>query len=145
MKYSIIWLIVGVILTLSELIVPGGVVIFVGISSICVYLLLYFGFITSFTTSLIIWFILSIFLLFTLRSFFMKYFEGDTTIHNTNELEDMLGASATVLENIENGKGRIIFRGTTWQAICDIDLPKGSDVIIKDLKNNIFTVIKKEN
>ena len=80
MEAQKVWLVISLVLIFLEFIIPGGVVVFLGLSALLVYGLLCFGVIEGLFLSLIIWFISSIVMLLVLRSFFMKYFEGSSRV-----------------------------------------------------------------
>jgi membrane protein implicated in regulation of membrane protease activity len=141
MKIWLIWILGGLILSLLELIVPGGIIVFVGVAGIIVGLLIKFGFITSLVTSFIVWFILSIVFMFVLRSFFMKYFEGETFIENTSEDEDAKGAIVEVVETIFPYKeGRIKFRGSSWKARSEKEIKEGDKGVITGRDESVWIV-----
>ncbi|PCH45309.1 MAG: hypothetical protein COC23_08100 [Hyphomicrobiales bacterium] len=67
-------MIFGVILIFLEVVVPGGIIVFLGLSAGLISALVYFEIVTSIVTAITIWFIVSLFFMLGLRSFFMKYF-----------------------------------------------------------------------
>lgn len=138
-----IWLIAGLVMMILELIVPGGVVVFLGVSAIIVGAGLYFKIISTVTMSFIVWFMTSIFMMLVLRSFFMKYFEGDSKVHNVDENADFKGSIVLVVEEISPYKeGRVRFRDTTWIARSDDELARGEEAIIVEIDENSIVVEK---
>lgn len=115
------WLIFGGILMLAELIIPGGVVVFLGLAGVLVAAALGIGLITSWVNALTAFFVLSLALVLGLRAFFMKYAGGDFSRGNVVEILDDIGEEVAVLKAIGPGqeKGKIDFRGTHWQALGD--------------------------
>ena len=145
MEQAYIWLICSVILIILEAVIPGGVIIFLGISGLVVFGLLKAGFVDSVYMRFIIWFIASIVMLLGLRSFFMKYFEGKTRVQNTDEDIDAYGQNATVIESINPSQnGRIYFRGTSWSAKSEVSIDKDETVIVIGRDSNTW-VVKKIN
>ena len=141
MKMYLAWVILGAILITAETIVPGGIVVFLGTSAVIVGLLVYFGVITNVVTAFITWFIISIISMLFLRSLFMKYFEGETSIDNVNEDEDILGKIVEVSELIEPHKeGRIRFGDSTWIARSDDTLTTDDKAVITGRDGNKFIV-----
>lgn len=123
-----IWLIAGIVLMLGELILPGLVVIFLGLGAMLVALLRYIGIITSDITSFTAWFILSLLLILLLRWVFLRIFPPDSYYTATKEDEDATGTTVEVTNTINshNTEGRIRFRGSTWPAICQNgEIPSG--------------------
>lgn len=136
-----IWGALGLALIIAETIVPGGVVIFLGISALLVALATYLEWIDSVPVAITCWFILSLFNLLLVRNFFMKYFEGDTTIHNTDEDQDDIGKVVEVVEEIFPYKeGRIRYRDAGWIAQSSEELKAGDKAIIINRKGSKYVV-----
>ncbi len=116
-----VWLGFGAFLMVAELIIPGGVVVFLGLAGVIIAGALGLGIITSWVNALTAFFVLSLGLILFLRAFFMKYAGGDFSRGNVVEILDDVGEHAPVIEAIGPGqeKGKIDFRGTQWQALSD--------------------------
>jgi membrane protein implicated in regulation of membrane protease activity len=138
----ITWIIVGIVLILAELIVPGLVLVFLGVGALAVALLIWLGVIDSWVAALTAWFISSLLLLLVLRSFFQRLMPGDASRQSTDEDLDAFGSVVDVVETITPEKhGRIHFRGTTWQAACYEDtIEAGSKARIVFRDNLIWVV-----
>lgn len=139
----IVWLIFGGILVLAELIIPGGVIVFLGLAAIVVAVLVGIGLVTSWMTALTLFFILSLVLVISLRAFFMKYAGGDFSRGNIIEILDDVGEEAPVVEAIGPGQesGKINFRGTHWRALGDgSHIPVGEKVQIVGRDNVSYIV-----
>lgn len=127
-----IWITIGTVMMLLELILPGGVIVFLGLASISIGGLVYFGHIDTIIMALIAWFITSLAYIFILRAFFIKYFEGDSIIQNVDEDEEVIGTYVEVIESVfPHKEGRVRFRGSTWGALSEDKITKGSRAIIK--------------
>lgn len=145
MDAGLIWLIVGAVLILSEVIIPGGIVIFLGLSAVLVAGLVKLGVITDMITAFLTWFICSIFAMFVLRSFFMKYFEGDSRVQGVDEDADVIGSPVEVIEDISSKKnGRIKFHETTWPAKSNELLTAGTSAFIAGRDGNTYIVRREE-
>lgn len=141
MDVWLIWLISGVVMILLEFIIPGGIIVFLGIAASIVAGGIFAGWIDSLTNALLTWFITSLFLMIFLRSIFIKYFEGDTSIQNVDEDIDLKGSLVTVVEEVLPHKsGRVKFRDTTWQARSDEEFAEGSSAIIADRDGNVLII-----
>jgi inner membrane protein len=141
MEEAIIWLVTSVVLMLLEIVIPGGVVIFLGIAAGIVAASVGLGLVDTIWHSLILWFISSVVLLLGLRSFFMRYFEGDSTVQNVSEEDDYLSSVVEVVEEIHPYReGRVSFRGVTWQARSEENLPLGSSAVIRGRDGNTWIV-----
>ncbi len=127
-----IWMTIGVVMMLLELILPGGVIVFLGLASVSVGSLVYLGYINTIIMALIAWFIISLAYIFILRAFFIKYFEGDSVVQNVDEDEDVIGSFVEVIEDILPYKeGRVRFRDSTWGARSEEELSKGKKAVIE--------------
>ena len=139
------WFIAGVLLVLAELIIPGGIVVFLGLGCLIVALAAYFGLVGTWMGACTLFFISSIAMILLLRQFAVKFVEGDSSQGNTDELLDDLGELAVVVETIGPGnkQGRIAFRGTQWQALGDgSELPIDAQVQIVSRENVNYIVEK---
>lgn len=113
------WMIFGLLLMGAELILPGAIVVFLGLAALFVSACLYFGLISGWVSSLTMWFISSLVLILALRNVAQKFVQGDVALQNTDEDLDAFGAEAKVIEDIRPGMaGRIDFRGSSWKATC---------------------------
>lgn len=127
MPIWLVWVISGIALMFLEFLIPGGIVSFAGIAAMIVGASIFYGFIDTVLMSFAMWFITSILLLILLRSFFMKYFEGDISVQNIDEDFQNIGTTVLVIESILPDKaGRIQFQGTTWRALSDESIKEGS-------------------
>lgn len=111
------WLVLGFVLILSELLLPGGIAFFVGLGALFVGLLYFLGAISSPLTGFTIWFILSITFLFTLKGFVDRFLPNTESKANTDEDIDAFGTEVEVTADIDyENAGRIEFQGTGWPA-----------------------------
>ena len=122
------WIVVGAVLLVLELIVPGMVLVFLGAGALLVALLVWLGLIQTWVASITTWFIASLVLLLVLRGFFQRFMSGEAEAQSTDEDFAAYGEVVDVVEAIGPDKeGRIRYRGTTWQATCyDHTLEAGS-------------------
>ena len=103
---------------MSEIFVPGGIVIFLGSSGVAVAGLRALGFIESLPLSFAAWFGLSLASIVGLRGVVKRFFPSERLFQATDEDIDAFGAvveAATAVDGSSDG-GRIRFRGTTWAA-----------------------------
>ncbi|WP_440875289.1 NfeD family protein [Thalassotalea sp. PLHSN55] len=128
-----IWLTLGIILMCAELIIPGGIVVFIGLGAVLTGVLWFLGITTTWTSALVFFFIATMVLVMAFRGVSQKLVGGDSHIANTDENLDIYGKTAQVLETIGPGEhvGRIEFQGTQWPALGDgQEIPSGSEVTI---------------
>lgn len=141
------WLIAGLLLILAELIIPGGIVVFLGLGCLVVALAVHFGLVTTWMGACTLFFIASLAMILLLRQFAVKFVEGDSSRGNTDELLDDVGEIAIVVDSIGPGnkQGRILFRGTQWPALGDgSELQVDAQVQIVSRQNVSYIVEKCE-
>ncbi len=86
-------------------------------------------------------FVITLFFLIVVRTFFLRFFKGDETIHNVDENKDAVGSIVRVEEEIHPYKeGRVHYGGTTWQARSDDTLFRNSNAIIIGFDGNTILV-----
>jgi membrane protein implicated in regulation of membrane protease activity len=137
------WIIAALVLMAAEFIVPGGIIFFLGGGCLIVAGALWLGLVTTWVSVLTLFFITSLVLILTLRSFFTQFAGGDYSQANTDEIVDDLGEIAVVLESIGPGEsvGAITFRGTTWRALGNgQEIDKGAQVKIVARDNITYIV-----
>ncbi len=138
------WVILAIALSLAEIIIPGGILLNLGIASILVAIGIKFAILDTWSMVLTVWFIIATFLLFFLNYFTNKFFGGEQHIDNVDEELDIFGKEVLVIDNIGPGKhiGRVKFQGTTWTALGDgSEITAGSHAKII-CKDNISLVVE---
>ena len=140
-----IWALCGVILMVLELVIPGGIVIFLGGACLITAASLQFGFIEGTVQALTLWFITSIILLISFRQVVQKLVGGETTKANTDEVLDVYGKTAIVTETIGPGEkpGRVQFQETSWQAIADGQQIQSGETVTVICQDNISLLVEK--
>jgi regulator of protease activity HflC (stomatin/prohibitin superfamily) len=116
----LIWFIIGIVLAFLELFLPGFVIIFMGVGCLVV------------AGALLIWTLtvpqqIALFIAATLlsiiflRKWFMKIFHGFSSGHPEIHFDDFpKGEHVRVVKRISpQASGRIMFRGTLWDAVSD--------------------------
>ncbi len=143
MRPSLIWLILGFVLFVFEFANPGFIIFFFGIGA-WIVAIVSFSTDISLNMQLIIFLISSIILILSLRKWVKNIFIGRVTSKRIKDekSEEFIGKNAIVSQQITpNLKGRVEFRGTTWNAESDENIPKGSSVEIIG-KDNITLKVK---
>jgi membrane protein implicated in regulation of membrane protease activity len=138
-----VWLVAGIVLILAELIIPGGIVVFLGLAALIVAGAVSFGFVMTWMNALTLFFVTSLALVITLRAFFMRYAGGDFSRGNIVEILDDLGQRVPVIKTIGPGqhRGLIDYNGTRWKALGDGQkIEAGSEVQIVGLSNVTYIV-----
>ncbi|WP_066379275.1 MULTISPECIES: NfeD family protein [unclassified Anabaena] len=108
---TLIWLVAGSALCLTELFLPSAFIAFMmGISALIVALLSQFG-VTSLWLQVIAWLLLSTLLVLFSRRFLQPR-------RRKSKIQDAI--IAETLTEIPAGKtGRILYEGNSWRALCD--------------------------
>ena len=112
-----LWLSSGIFLTAIEFLVPGLVMVFVGLGSLTVALGMHLGYIDGIIPQFITFFISSTFYLLTLRFLVLRFVPTDSRKDNIDEDEVVIGSIVELVVDIEPGElGRIEHSGSSWQA-----------------------------
>jgi membrane protein implicated in regulation of membrane protease activity len=111
--FTLIWLVVGIVLCLMELLLPTAFVEFMmGISAFAVALLSYLG-LSSLWLQVILWLLLS-----TVLVVFSRRFLQPPT--RRSKISDAV-IGETLTEILPGQAGRVLYEGNSWRARCDDD------------------------
>jgi membrane protein implicated in regulation of membrane protease activity len=137
---ELVWFIIGLLLFLLELVLPGFVIFFFGVGAWLTALLCL---ITnpSVNIQIIFFAITSVLALLALRKMIQKRFfyrdEGRSEVVE----DEFTGKEAKALADFEPGtQGKVEFKGTTWKAESEVPVREGQIVIIRhknDFKLNV--------
>ena len=126
------WLVLGLALMAAEIITPGFVLFFFGLSALTVGGVVFF--IRPEQGALwpaILFAVLSVVYLLALRRIFKRSFSGRTE-NGKQAFDDFAGQMATVTQAIaENAPGKVEFRGAAWTAAADMPIAAGTRVRIE--------------
>jgi membrane protein implicated in regulation of membrane protease activity len=129
----VIWFLVGLVLLLLELVLPGLIIVFFGIGAwiVAIAVLIFPG--LSLTAQFWIFGIASVLGLILLRKFLKdRFFKQDDKKEGSLD-DEFIGKKATAETDLVAGKpGKVSFKGTQWSAISDCDVEKGQFVKIVD-------------
>jgi membrane protein implicated in regulation of membrane protease activity len=118
------WAVLGLLLIFAELLVPGLILVFLGLGAWVTGVALALGWIQGLTATLTIFFMSSVVFVLGLRSLVSRFLPSERIVSETDEAKLALHQSVEVIEAIPRaGRGRISFRGTTWLA----RFPEGSE------------------
>jgi membrane protein implicated in regulation of membrane protease activity len=141
----LIWLGLGVLLILMELVMPGAVLGFIGAAALLTGGLIHFGHISGPANILLTFFIASIAFVLVLRTGLLKLYPSESRVDNTDELVDAMGQIVLVQDAITpSRRGRIQYSGTSWPAQADVELVAGESVVITGRDGNCFIVKPQE-
>jgi len=140
-----LWLGSGIFLMAIEFLVPGLVMVFVGLGSLTVVFGMHFGYIDGILQQFITFFISSIIYLLTLRFLVLRFFTSVTRKENIDEDEEVMGSIVEIVADINSGEfGRVEHSGSSWQARAEGDqtILKGEQVKIIG-RDNITWIVQK--
>jgi membrane protein implicated in regulation of membrane protease activity len=127
---ELLWFLIGLVLFLMELVVPGFVIFFFGVGA-WVTALICLIFHPGTNLQIIIFAITSVASLIALRRMIQKkFFYGGTD--EAKEVEDeFTGKEGLALTDFGPGrKGKVEFKGTTWSATSGKEIKEGQQVTI---------------
>lgn len=136
------WIVLGLVLVVSEIFAPLFIVLWFGLSAIIVGLI-DLGFTTSFMTELFLWIILSILFL----ALWLLFFK-DKTITKSGQSDFKLNTRGVVSQKIDlSQKGKVRFDAPVlgsreWQAIADEIIEVGVPVHIVEVSGQLLKVQK---
>lgn len=138
-----IWLAMGVILVLLELVIPGLIIIFFGAGALITAATTWIG-LTETLTSQVLTFTGSSIALLLLVRFLLKKLKQNKSEDTTN-LNIELGKMVDVIEMIEPNKtgGKVRYQGADWNARCNGTAVPGDSVRITGCDN--LTLIVEKN
>ena len=136
---EMIWFIVGLLLFLAELVVPGFVIFFFGVGA-WVTALVCLVFHPGIDLQILIFAFTSFLSLIALRRLIQKkFFYGKDSTAAAVE-DEFTGKEAVALTSFGPGeKGKVEFKGTTWSAESDTAIKEGQRVMI--LEKESFNLI----
>ncbi|MBL4579243.1 MAG: NfeD family protein [SAR324 cluster bacterium] len=140
-----IWLGSGIFLMAIEFLVPGLVMVFVGLGALTVALGMQLGYIDEIPQQFTTFFISSIIYLLTLRFLVLRFVPSVTRKENIDEDEEVMGSIVEIVAEITSGEfGRVEHSGSSWQARAEGDqtILKGEQVKIIG-RENITWIVQK--
>lgn len=143
-KPELVWFIIGLVLFLLELVLPGFVIFFFGVGAWITALLCLIAN-PGINLQAIVFGVTSILSLLLLRRMIQKRFFY-TREELSREVEDeFTGREAVAITDIEPGDtGKVEFKGTSWKAESAESIVSGQTVIIKSKENfKLFVEPKK--
>ena len=141
----ILWLSVGIILIISEILIPGLIMVFLGMGALTVSLMIFLGFVDNQIQQGITFILSSFFYLLTLRFFAIRFIKTDVRREIIDEDEIVIGTVVDVTSDIKVGKiGRINHSGSSWKAYTkeNNSILIGEKAIITG-RENITWIVKK--
>src|SRR5690606_28002996 len=104
----------------------------------------HYGLTPAWHQQLLLWFVLSLSMVFSIRGFFQRLLPGETERGSTDEDADVFGKVVLVTQpcgTTTSSAGRIRLHGVEWDAVCAArPLPAGSSAVIRGRDNLIWLV-----
>ncbi|MBN2546682.1 MAG: NfeD family protein [Spirochaetes bacterium] len=146
---EVIWLILGVVLLISEIFIPGLVISFFSAGALITALLTWLGITKSLQMQLLVFSVSSVVMLTVFHLFIKKYLiKENKNKKNTFNINLELGKIVPVVELIEPDgvSGKVRYQGTIWSARSNEKTAPGETVRIIGCDNLTLIVekIKKE-
>ena len=139
---SWMWMYIGAFLMLAELLAPGFVIFFFGLSAATVGLCRFaFGESFSFTWQLAAFSFFSVVYLAVLRRWIKSVFSGGSTKSADDFSNEYIGRTGKVVADINPPlEGRVEIGDSQWTASADIAIAAGSTVKVTAQSNLTFKV-----
>lgn len=125
-----LWLYLGAFLMLAEIVSPGFVIFFFGLSAATVGICRFaVGDAFTLTWQLAAFSAFTIVYLFTLRRLMKRLFTGETSASSVDFNRESVGRIARTVAAIRPPlPGRILLGDAEWEAVADAEIPEGADV-----------------
>jgi membrane protein implicated in regulation of membrane protease activity len=146
---ALAWVVIGILIILTELLVTGVVAVFFGIGAIVTGIAIALGLPGTGATPFVLFSGVSISSLVLLRRRFSSWFKGGATGDGTGGVgDDFIGRDAQVTRgfgSLDQGRGEVDFRGASWAARSDHQLAEGAFVVITGRDNLTLIVAPQES
>ncbi len=142
----LIWFLAGLVLIISEFMIPGVILVFFGAGAWVTALCTQLGITPNTSSQLLLFAAASVLLLVFLRRRFRDGFLGKVNESGitTDNIDDEVGGKVIVQDDLVPGeKGHVEFKGATWQALSEVPLAAGATAIIV-AHEGITLIIKPE-
>lgn len=138
---ELFWFILGLVLFLAELIIPGFFIFFFGLGAWVAALVCLIGE-PGTNLQIVIFALTSVISLITLRRIIQKKFFYSKGTESADVEDEFTGKEALATSDFgPDTKGKVEFKGTTWKAESKSEIKEGQPVIIIEKEN--FTLFVK--
>ena len=130
-KPELVWFLIGLVLFLLELVLPGFVIFFFGVGAWITALLCLIAN-PGINLQVIVFAVTSVLSLLLLRKMIQKRFFYSKEELSKEVEDEFSGREAVAVNDFDPGKtGKVDFKGTSWKAESSSPILKGDRVIIK--------------
>lgn len=144
MGASLVWILIGLVLIVSELMTTSVIAVFFGVAAVIVGVLLQLGIIESTAAQFTVFGGVSLLSLLLARGKLKRWFKGytaDASEGRPNFQHD-IGERGVVVDDFAQGSGRITLNGVRWKAFSDEQLKSGDAVWVTSNNGIELTVSK---
>ncbi len=142
MEFDILWwhwIILGILLCISEILGPGFFLLFIGAAALVTGGLSWFAPELPFTITGFIFIFLSLGFCYYAKPFYKKLIVS--THQNLNKRgEQYIGQSFILIEDAQNGKARVKVGDTIWSIRTTKPLKTGDSVVVKSINGTEFII-----
>lgn len=137
-----LWILIGLVLLISELFAPGLIALFFGIGALIVGLLVAVGVLDTLAAQLTVFALVSLAALFGLRRHFKRWMHGSVLGRSRKDLDNtgFVGTRVKVLSDFVQGAGTVQLHGAKWDAESDDPLKAGESAWVVRHKGILLTV-----
>lgn len=123
----LIWISIGLLLILSELLATSIIAVFLGLGALATGIALQLGWVESLTAQLVIFSLVSLTSLLFARRKLQAWFVGETrTPRNASQhFQQEIGQRVQVIKDFQQGAGRVRLNGVAWDALSEEPLKQG--------------------
>lgn len=127
MSVAMMWIVAGIVLILSELLLTSVVAVFLGVGAIVTGLLVHWNVIDQSAIQFAVFGVVSLSLLLTARGQIKRWFSGysDADHEGKPNFQRDIGARVTVCADFNHGAGRVTLNGVQWDAFSADELKTG--------------------
>ncbi len=146
MSATLIWILLGIVLIISELLATSILAVFFGIAAIVVGLLMQFGIVESLTAQFVVFGTVSLLTLLAARTRFTRWFKGYTADKTEEKpsFQHDIGERGVAVDDFVQGVGRITINGVRWTALSDEGIKSGDTVWVSSNNGIELTVTRQK-
>lgn len=135
---EVVWFLLGLLFFVLELMIPGLIMLFFGVGAWITSILCLTGD-YSLTTQLTVFILSSVISLAALRRYLLERYAKKDVLSDDNY--DIIGQAAVAETNIsEDERGKVTFKGASWQATSKQKIKKGDRVVITGKQSIVLEV-----
>lgn len=143
MSPAVVWIILGILLILSELLATSVVAVFIGIGALATGVLLQLGLIDGLIGQFVSFGVISAVTLIIARKRLKQWFGGATAEENHSQrFQQEIGERVVVQHDFQQGAGRVVLNGVSWNALSEDALKEGDVAWVVSIEGIRLTVSK---